>query len=919
MSNIVTLKNSIIAFFKKNYGYFVASIFVATVFAAAQAAFGIYPFGDAIMASYDQLAQVCPIIEHYFRVLSGESGLFHTFLLGGGMDVFGILAYCTISPFTFLFLLGGQGNAVYAVSIVLPAKCICIACSALWFLKKHFPAIPQYVSTALALLYSFSGYLYVSNTYIVWVDLMIYCPLVLSGFISLIENGSVKMLAVSLTLMLYTCFSITCFSFFTVFPIFIIYIIVCLPTEKRKDKVSKLCLSFALAVAASLPVLLPAFKASQISARGTGLFTRVFENLSESQLKKGELFVHLYEKFTYIFCDAALICLTFVYFIRSDAGDKRARFMFIALVFLLIPCIVDESMLLLNMGSYYSYALRFGFLSGTFLTYSAALGINRLVEDGKWGNADDKIDAKSCVAAIVTAVLTALSAIIAVGLFNYIYDGKYENSQFVKRLMEMLNTEELPFKNFFACFAHSEGGLEAVSILFIVAAIAFAIIIAIAKFKLLKPAHIAPFLCIIALSQSVFYGFSLVKGDRQGGSGEKLSVFTEIGQILDERDDELFRVKNYDYYVSSDSPLITGLSAHTLFSSIADAKNLTVPVKYKYRGNSTNSTKSNGGSAFSDSLIGYKYVIYKKGDESAAKDRDYLTATDVTVGDYVVYENTACLPMAAVVDVGDGKFLDTDDTFAHIDGILQSFGAGLGATELEMRVFGENGDLSVSFDSPKKSDTFFVTFFPENMHIEGDIGFRYYGYSNSVKYTTASLRSADGNLTTEDVKTYCRAFAVKTSDLKKISAEAKKRAVDVKTVKNGFDVPTVTAAAGQYFYLAFTDIEGYEITVNGKRVETVENSSDFIYFPLEEGENEISIKYKSPYKSLIAVSAVIGAVLIAIIWLCYKKKPELFVSAQGVICVAAYLLAAALIVFFFIFPTAVGCYKFFFKYLKYLV
>ena len=105
-------KNSIPLFFKRNYGFFAVSFIVLAIFLIAEAIFGIFPFGKTIMASYDQLAQVCPIIEHYFRVINGESGLFHTFYLGGGMDMFGILAYCTVSPFTLLFLIGGQGNAV---------------------------------------------------------------------------------------------------------------------------------------------------------------------------------------------------------------------------------------------------------------------------------------------------------------------------------------------------------------------------------------------------------------------------------------------------------------------------------------------------------------------------------------------------------------------------------------------------------------------------------------------------------------------------------------------------------------------------------------------------------------------------------------------------------------------------------------
>ena len=83
------LKDKIFPFFVKYYGFFFIPLFVFAVFLVAQASFGIYPFGSAVMSSYDMLAQENPFIEHYFSVLKGESGLFHTFYIGGGMDMFG--------------------------------------------------------------------------------------------------------------------------------------------------------------------------------------------------------------------------------------------------------------------------------------------------------------------------------------------------------------------------------------------------------------------------------------------------------------------------------------------------------------------------------------------------------------------------------------------------------------------------------------------------------------------------------------------------------------------------------------------------------------------------------------------------------------------------------------------------------------
>ena len=51
------LKDKIFPFFVKYYGFFFIPLFVFAVFLVAQASFGIYPFGSAVMSSYDMLAQ----------------------------------------------------------------------------------------------------------------------------------------------------------------------------------------------------------------------------------------------------------------------------------------------------------------------------------------------------------------------------------------------------------------------------------------------------------------------------------------------------------------------------------------------------------------------------------------------------------------------------------------------------------------------------------------------------------------------------------------------------------------------------------------------------------------------------------------------------------------------------------------------
>ena len=476
-------------FVKNKYGYFIIPLFIAVIFGVALFSFGIWPFGNTVMASYDMLAQVCPILEHFFDVFSGESGLFHTFYLGGGMDMFGILAYCAVSPFTFLFLLAGEGGAIYMVSIVLPIKLVCIALSAFIFLRVYFKRLPQYVQVTLAILYAYSGYTFVANTYIIWLDIMMYMPILGAGFIEFAKNKKIRLLVLGLTLNIYACFSIVCFSFFTVFPIFVIYVLICKDKAEWKEYLSKLGLAFVLAVAVSLPILIPSLMAYLKAGRNTGIFSEVF-----TPNKIDEMGVHLYEKLTYIFMDTPSLALVLLYFARSKKNDKFSYFLAITLAYLLIPCIVDESMLLLNMGSYNSYALRFGFLISFYFLFVGAKAIDEYIES----KADDfePTKKKSAVSMLFVSALVIVAVLFTFRFFNYILNEEFRSSSFIMNFFGE-KSDMYPFQDFFACFAHSEGALEGVGVLLVVMIIALVPTVLLIKFKCVRFKDVASFLVIL--------------------------------------------------------------------------------------------------------------------------------------------------------------------------------------------------------------------------------------------------------------------------------------------------------------------------------------------------------------------------------------------------------------------------------------
>lgn len=276
-------KERIGRFFDKNFALVSAPLFVMVLYVVGLIMFRVYPFGNKYTAaSYDLSAQICPFIEHLFDVIQGKSTLTYSYAIVGGADVTGTFLYFFISPFSFLFLIFGDGKVAQASSIVMLCKLGTVAFAGAWFAKKVFKGIPDYLCIAIGVVYAYCGYTFVSNTYINWVDFLIYMPFCVAAFKHFTKTDKFLPFSILMACCVYTCFSIACFSMFTVFPALVVYGLLCVEKERKMRFIAYLCLSFVVAILISLPVLVPAFAAFLRSARGGDLFENLWYGFTVS-------------------------------------------------------------------------------------------------------------------------------------------------------------------------------------------------------------------------------------------------------------------------------------------------------------------------------------------------------------------------------------------------------------------------------------------------------------------------------------------------------------------------------------------------------------------------------------------------------------------------------------------------------------
>ena len=906
-----------------NIWLYSAAPLIAVVFFIAFVAYcGIYPFGDRMMASYDMLAQIVPYAEHFFDVLEGKSSLFYSFSIAGGADVFGTLAYCMVSPFSFLFFVMGRGNVAYTVPYILGAKIICISLSATFFIKKMFPKINNYLVPVLAVLYTYSGYFHVANTYINWLDFMIYLPLAVWGFRVFRKTGKFIWFSVFLACDIYACFSIACFSMLIIYLILFFYAAMCVKKEYRRDSIAKICLSLILTVAFALPIIVPSFMAYVCSGRNTGLFSNLSNKLSAD---------HLYHKFSYVLCDAVLFVLSLFYLVFCDKSKPFNKFVFVATALIMAPVCIDEICLLLNAGSYMSYALRFGFLNSCLKLYLGCLAVENAGDlkaeaFRKTGAKNNIISALVCAVVFCCCggILYVIDDVITNGSKSFVFGWSFMKEG--TPLYEMFKEADF-CSSFSSKFAHSIGGLEIIAFLFIVFGLSVAIIAVLNRYKIMNLRIAAGAIAVISFMQIGFVCYHTVAGNRN-----TMITYDRINVALDEikkEEDDLtqFRIKDYENKVTADAPFTLHYRAYSVFSSVTDDTNFGIMRLFGYDGNGINTIKTRKGNVFADALMGYKYA-YSSGTVTPSYWEDFAKTDN-----FNVYKNKYVFPTAFYVPGGelnlsecktDADRYDTLYNFLGGEGKLTerfkpdkiTYNAEDNTYSVRVRARGTKGDRFVSICFPEDMKVEYCT---SSMFVESEKKTLNSAYKSSSTYTsggiatsTYTFRCLDERFNEELIMNSVEYVVISEDKVKELSEIANANAAE--TVFGSDNVTCKFNSSNEgYLFLNYVNIKGWTATVNGQKTELLSDDClSFLIAKTGEGENEVKLTYSSPYVRYIFIGLFAGALLSIAVFEVFKRYEIVKGWLAKIADIAADVLAVFVLGFGFLYPAVlflIKCFK----------
>lgn len=835
----------------------VCAVFLLVVFAVK----GVFPFGDGTMAIMDMCHGYIPVYYHLYDFLHGDRSLFFDFLSGTGVNMVGIAAVNgLLSPLNLLFYLTTRDGIPQFVNLFLLIKIAAVAVSAQVCLKKRFPALPTAYATAFSCLYALSGYVMLYYLHIIWLDVLILFPPLLVSAERLCRGGRAWRYALCLALSLLCGFYLGVMSLIGVFFIAGAYIFVLLPKEERRSACTKLGLGTAVGGLLPMFLLLPAYR--QMSASSRYAYTG---SLKDILTAKPEL--NLYTILMFYGLQLAFLFVAVLIF-RWKRHPKKSLFALLSLLLLFLPLVLEGTARLWHFGSYRDFPYRFGFIAVFLLLMLAA---EQIAEEG------DRLAALGSLAAtrlltVVAVVFAAVATVTAVSRFGLSLGSLSEETT----------------------------ALLLSAVLFVLGLLVFYLLSGLERTGIRRVSALV--LCVLQLLPFALLSMgtgSPIRYERREHSTDYMEPSLALSRLLTLDNTRLERVHDPDMALNINYGFIMGKGAlsnwtHQIPQSLQNAA--------AALGYSTTYTLllDGGGTAFSDALLNMRQTIDLSGELP-----DALYQKTASWNEYTVYQNRLTLPVGLVFtpDGGAGTLESPDSgnsraVFANQNRLYRMLG-GDGElirtpetdpsvllskkTEGDALVFelaaGQNEALyftsrSTAWNSVQITVNGKTVGVPSYKRADADVYSSEYNNNClllgvfSDETVTVRLQKIGDGLAEDDL-----AFGLLSTERLRALADRHEGDTGAFTAgKNRISLTVTAEGDGKRVFLPVAYDAGWRCEVNGTVCETERAFGDFLSVPLQDGENEIRLRFVPEGLTTGCLLTAVGVCLFAAVVLVETRR-----------------------------------------------
>ncbi len=899
----------------QNRIYILAFFIPAILTYISYAIFGLYPFGEESVLALDFNAQYVYYFEALRDAFWGDGSIFYNWSRNLSGEYMGIIGYYLASPFTLIVMLLPEKWLLTSLLLMLLAKVGSAGMTFCYYLQKSKKVEPTH-ALIFSMLYAMMAYMMIQLIDPMWLDGVVFLPLIALGVEYLIDDGRKINYIIPIAIMFVANFYIGYMvGIFTAFY-FVYYLF--FGTEQKiakfKDYVY-ICCNFAVCTLVSLMcsafMIVPVYNALQLGKLSFTDPDYSFKVQFEPLDIIGQLLVSQYDTVNVdgspeIYCGILTVVLLPLFFLNSKIDIRKklgAGFLLIVMFFSMYIKPVDMMWHGGQVPNWLPY--RYSFIISFILLTMAATAFKNL--DG-----------------------------IKLSHFGGVFFG-------ILATLLFLNTQEYEHLDVMSSIWLSIGlsGIYCAALY----------VQQTAKNKKLIPIMLA---CIISgeLVFNTVHTMKDVDKDVAYSTRASYEMFVQSGrgavEVMEELDDGLYRSeKTYTRCVNDN--LAFGLKGITHSSSVMNAKVLDFIETLGYCTRSYYS-RYEGSTVLTDSLLGIKYVL----DRGDKPNRPLLHSSYVKVDSYTyedkddkdsdgnpktktidIYQNPNALSIGYMVDksllridhlgndnpfnsqnimmstmVGETVF-DAEGQIADFTNYYTRIDTGepvLGAVTISdyngqaCYTKQDSGDPTIDYrievTEEKEIFMFLKTENEQAVNLwlgtwddeKGDYTFKSYGqYFETKNYSIVSLgthpvgtklsmrltvRDKDNATIIKEPFFYYYNAEVFQEDIDKL----KEGQLEIVKYNDSYIKGTVTAKENQVLFTSIPTQPGWTVKVDGKKVETTEALKSMIAVELTPGEHTVTFSYTPPGFVLGMVLLVLGIGMIVLFYLYDRKNNKVLIA-----------------------------------------
>ena len=189
----------------REYGYLalcgaIPALLVYLVYLAR----GLHPFGDGCVLVLDLNGQYVWFFEALRNFAAGDADLLYSFSRALGGEFLGIYAYYLASPLSFLVCLFPKDRMLEALLALFMLKAALCGVTFGYYMHKTLEKLNRFSIILFSSCYALCGYAVIQQDNTMWIDALIWLPLITLGIESVIKYGRFKLYTVSLAVALFS-------------------------------------------------------------------------------------------------------------------------------------------------------------------------------------------------------------------------------------------------------------------------------------------------------------------------------------------------------------------------------------------------------------------------------------------------------------------------------------------------------------------------------------------------------------------------------------------------------------------------------------------------------------------------------------------------------------------------------------------